>query len=246
VRLASPTDAQIDAEFEASAPVDRRYELKLPLLNRNAAGIWSSIRRHPLGFEELHPPRQINNVYFDTPHLSCFTTSIAGVSRRLKLRLRWYGESDDVGKGQLEWKWRAGNAGWKWSAPVAWEGNLAKQSWSPLRDRFRSDLDGRQRATFDALSITTLLNRYRRSYFISRDGRCRLTLDEDLSFIAQTGGLSLQTLGVTPCRRMQVLEVKVAYDEADVVRSALQGFPYRPARFSKYTTGLELFLGAQG
>lgn len=220
-----------------------RFEFKLPLVNRTPAGVWSSIRRHPLAFEEQYPPRRINNLYFDTPALSCFQTSVAGVSRRLKLRLRWYGDDDSVDHGALEWKWRADKAGWKWTLPVRWEGELVKSSWRELRARLREELGGKERATFDALAIPTLLNRYRRRYFVSRDQRCRLTLDEELSFNPQIGIVRPHTRFAIHGRRLRVLELKVAQTEVEVVREALQGFPYRSARFSKYTTGLELFLG---
>lgn len=227
---------------ELTAPVTPRFELKLPLANRTPAAVEAAIRSHPLGFESLHPPRRVSSVYFDTPGFACLQTSLEGVSRRLKLRLRWYGESDAPGAGQLEWKWRRGDAGWKWTVPLAWEGELAKQRWSELRERARAELNGAQRATFDALAMATLLVRYRRSYFVSRDGTCRLTLDQDLSFVPQSGGLGLQLRGALPCPRIQVLELKVAYDRSDCAREALRGFPYARARFSKYTLGLELYL----
>ncbi len=231
---------------ELPGPLSQRREIKIPLHNRTAAGVEASIRRHPMGFETLYPDRQINNVYFDTPSLTCFTTSTAGVHRRLKLRLRWYGSGDAVREGQLEWKWRLGIGGWKWTVPVSWQEDLDKLRWSQLRDRMRSGLDGRQRATFDALAVPTLLNRYRRSYFVSRDGSCRLTWDTQLLFVAQAGGLALQRLGGASCWRTQVLEIKVDLVRADDARRALRGFPYRPARYSKYTAGIELFLGAGG
>ena len=70
----------------------------------------------------------------------------------------------------------------------------------------------------------------------------RLTLDDSLVFVPQSGGLALQTRGALPWRRVQVLEVKLPTGEAAAAREALHGFPYRPARFSKYTTGIELAL----
>jgi len=227
---------------ELGAPQQRRFELKLPLENRTPAAVYAAIRRHPLGFEPLHPERRVNSIYFDTPAFSCLHTSVEGVSRRLKLRLRWYGDDDAVDAGQLEWKWRRGRDGWKWTLPVAWEGELAKQRWSALRGQLREGLDGRQRATFDALAVPALLVRYQRAYWISRDGRCRLTVDGALRFAAQTGGLAPQLRGELPAHRIQVLELKLPVSRPELAREALQGFPYRPARFSKYTTGMGLCL----
>ncbi|MGI9590134.1 MAG: VTC domain-containing protein [Myxococcota bacterium] len=240
--LATAAALAVQGELEPPPAAQPRVELKLPLANRTPAAVLGAIRRHPLGFERLHATRWIHNVYFDTPSLCCFQTSVAGASQRLKLRLRWYGAAAGEGVGALEWKWRRGGAGAKWVVPVRWEGELAKQPWSVLRRGFRCELDGRQRATFDALAIPTLLNRYRREYWISRDGRVRLTLDDSLVFVPQSGGLALQTRGALPWHRVQVLEVKLPTGEAGTAREALRGFPYRPARFSKYTTGIELAL----
>ena len=234
------------AGLDANQGTDPRYEIKLPLRNRTPAGLWSSIRRHPMAFEPLYPDRRINNVYFDTSELTSFYASHAGLDRRLKVRLRWYGDSDDVETGHLEWKWRQGMTGFKWRREVHWEGGLAKRSWRQLRQALRADLDGAQRATFDALAFPTLLNRYRRSYFISRDGSCRLTWDRELLYIAQMRGKAPRTRAAVPHRRMDVLEIKLPASHSDDVRRVLAGFPYRPARFSKYTTGLESFLGVIG
>jgi SPX domain protein involved in polyphosphate accumulation len=226
-----------------SAPIARRYEIKLPLRNRTTAAVECSIRSHPMGFETLYPDRHIQNLYFDTPALSAFHASQAGLDRRVKLRLRWYGECEAPVAGQLEWKWRAGALGWKWQVPVAWKEELTKISQSRLRGALREHLDGRQRSILDAMAIPTLHNRYLRSYYVSRDGSVRLTRDRQLSFAPQTGGLVFQRRRDIDCWRMEVLEVKVdSARRADAAR-ALAGFPYRPARFSKYGTGLELSLG---
>ena len=196
-----------------------------------------------MAFERSFPDRRINNVYFDTSELACFHASRAGLDRRLKIRLRWYGETDDIEQGHLEWKWRRGMTGFKWRREVVWGGGFGKRSWSRLRADLRTDLDAEQRATFDALPFPTLLNRYRRSYFVSRDGRARLTWDRDLEYLSQIGSRTPRVRGTVPHRRMSVLEIKLPASESDTARRVLAGFPYRPARFSKYAAGVETFLG---
>ncbi|MBW2540819.1 MAG: polyphosphate polymerase domain-containing protein [Deltaproteobacteria bacterium] len=232
-----------DNEIESAiTETDARLEVKFPLANRTSAGVDAAIRSHPMGFERLFPTRWIHNIYFDTPDLSCFYTSMSGASQRLKLRLRWYGDPAGPGGGALEWKWRRNTLGRKWVAPVDWEGSLEKQRWSALRIGFRAELGARQRASFDALALPTLLNRYRREYWISRDGSIRLTLDDQLSFVPQRSPLAPQMRGSIPWGRMRVLEIKAPATSTQAVRNAARGFPYRPARFSKYTAGMELSL----
>lgn len=232
-------------EIEPSAAeTGVRLEIKFPLGNRTRAGVEAAIRLHPMGFERLHPTRRISNFYFDTPELSCFWASLSGANQRLKLRLRCYDGAD--GTGALEWKWRRGSSGRKWVIPVRWHGELAKQRWSELRSAFREALGGRQRASFDALALPTLMNRYRREYFISRDGSVRLTLDDELCFVPQRGGLAPQLHGEIGWSRMRVLELKVPADAQDAASRAARGFPYRPARFSKYAAGMELWASGGG
>jgi SPX domain protein involved in polyphosphate accumulation len=230
-------------EIETStSETDARLEIKFPLANRTSAGVASAIRSHSMGFERLFPTRWINNIYFDTPNLTCFYTSMSGAAQRLKLRLRWYGDSVGAEGGALEWKWRRSALGRKWVAPVEWEGNLEKHRWSALRYRFRDGLAVKQRASFDALALPTLLNRYRREYWISRDGSVRLTVDDQLSFIPQRSSLAPQMRGSVPWARLRVIELKAPAASIQSVREAARGFPYRPARFSKYTAGMELTL----
>jgi hypothetical protein len=232
------------ADESEESGVDRsaRLEIKLPLENRTPAGVYAAIRLHPMGFERLHPTRWIHNIYFDTPDLSCFHASISGASQRLKLRLRWYDEPDGAGVGSLEWKWRRSSLGHKWVVPVRWHGELAKQRWSELRSAFRDALGGRQRSSFDALAIPTLLNRYRREYWISRDGSVRMTVDDCLRFLPQRSVIAPQLHGEIGWARLRVIELKTPAATPEAARHAARGFPYRPARFSKYTAGMELSL----
>lgn len=235
----------VEQPFEANQESDRRYEIKLPLANRTPAAIEYAIHSHPAGFETLYPDRWIQNVYFDTIDYKCFQVSNAGADQRVKLRLRWYqdseqaSDSEDPSSGQLEWKHRRGALGWKWTEFVDWEEGLSKIGWSSARSRMRASIGGRQRRVFDALPVPTLFNRYLRSYYISRDGRCRLTHDRKLGFAPQIGGLNVRTRFPTLALGIDVLEIKVVQRDFEVAREILNELPYRPARFSKYCTGIE-------
>jgi hypothetical protein len=250
-RLSSARDADarharvVEQLLEDFAPeqlpaLEHRCELKLPVRHHGSADVWRAIRCHPLGFEALYPDRGVHNLYFDTPGLAAYAASLEGAEPRLKLRLRWYGESDDVREGRLEWKWRRGPRSWKWSTPVAWSDDLLKLRWSALRDELRRELDGRQRATFDAMARPVLLNRYLRSYFVSRDGSCRLTHDRQLVFAAQLGARVRPGVRPLRCWGLEVLEIKTAAERPDVAERALRGFPFHAARFSKYAAGVGL------
>ena len=70
-----------------------RYELKLICNGQWLAQTRSWIRLHPIGFTTAYSPRQVNNIYLDTPTFDTLNANLTGVSKRKKLRLRWYGSS---------------------------------------------------------------------------------------------------------------------------------------------------------
>ena len=96
----------------------------------------------------------------------------------------------------------------------------------------------------DALStearaqVAVLLNRYRRSYFLSADGRFRLTVDSQLEF-RPVGRLESPRLARALERDTVVVELKYDADldlEAERIASA---FPFRVTKSSKYAAGIE-------
>ena len=43
-------------------------------------------------FYKAHPDRYINNIYFDTVNLDNNWDNVAGNSKRMKIRVRWYND----------------------------------------------------------------------------------------------------------------------------------------------------------
>ena len=69
-----------------------RHERKYRILHQSFAFVQQMIRHHPRGFRSLYPDRQVNNIYLDTPQLQCCRDNVAGLAKRRKYRVRWYGE----------------------------------------------------------------------------------------------------------------------------------------------------------
>jgi hypothetical protein len=217
-----------------------RYEAKLLLRDEPRPRLLAAVARHPLGFGPEFPDRQVHNVYFDGPGLPCLQEAAAGLSERAKLRLRWYDAEEPGGRATLEVKRRVVGLGWKERTPVRWEGALAELTAGQVRAALRPQLSPTQRALFDRLGVFSLYNTYRRRYLRSRDGACRLTIDDALGFVPQLGGRRLTRRRPTVLRRLCIVELKVAADRRDVLRRALQGFQQRPSRCSKYALGVGL------
>jgi hypothetical protein len=85
-----------------------------------------------------------------------------------------------------------------------------------------------------------LINRYRREYYVSQDGRFRVTIDSELTYFrAMPLASALVARGVDH----GVVIVELKYDQphergADRVASL---FPFRVTRSSKYVRGVEWF-----
>ncbi len=201
--------------------------------------VLARIRRHPALFREAYPPRWINNLYFDTPDLRSFHDHVCGLSWRDKTRLRWYGPAGEaVVHPVLERKIKrgivSGKLGYRLS-PLSLNGGMPwaevqqRQASSELPERLREHLRERR---------PVLVNRYLRRYYLSADGRLRLTVDTDLEFRDARGANgSLPRLAVAGPRI--ILELKYAPDHAEEAAAATQALPFRLTRCSKYVLGVE-------
>jgi len=155
-----------------------RYERKFLVSELTAGEIEALVKLHPAMFREQHLPRFVNNVYFDSYDLKSYLDSVDGVDKRMKCRIRWYGDLFGViGKPTLEIKAKEGSVNKKIGFPMP-----------PLRlgKHFRTadvkDAVSRSGAPDllknHVMSLEgTLLNRYRRKYFVSTHHECRITIE---------------------------------------------------------------------
>ena len=72
-----------------------------------------SIRLSSLLLSKSYPDRWVNNIYFDNINLDLFNQSIEGISRRTKVRLRWYGDFHNIENSILELKLKSGHKNMK-------------------------------------------------------------------------------------------------------------------------------------
>lgn len=222
------------------APQDIRYEIKFVASPRENSLLQTWLASSRCGWRTMYPDRVVNNVYLDTCDLQAYVQNQAGDSERRKLRFRWYGETwAGQNGGTLEVKCRRDSIGWKWNARVDWPFDLTRRSWQQWRDGLRPFLPGPHRMLLDARPMPVLVNRYTRSYFVSRDGHLRLTVDHDLRSWPQLGA-SRPRLG-RPAHAVEVLviEIKCAVADRAFASDALRDIPWRVSRNSKYVIGVE-------
>ena len=217
-----------------------RYERKFFISELTRQEVESIVRLHPAIFSEIYHQRFVNNIYLDSPDMRSYLDNIDGSQRRMKLRVRWYGDlSGIIEKPILELKIKDGLLGRK----VSFALNLFSIDEKSFRfgeiiDAVRgSDIPDLVKMEFAALG-PTLLNRYRRRYYISADGNYRITIDSDTVFYRiNTHNCSLSH--ELTDRTNTILELKYNQNRDHYARQITNHFPFRMTRSSKYTSGIE-------
>ena len=216
-----------------------RYERKFVAEGFSPAEVLARVRRHPCAFREVYPPRVVNNIYLDSPSRRDYHDHINGVANRTKTRVRWYGpQFESAERPTLERKLKRG--------AVSGKAGHALPKLSINGGCFRSLLT----RNFEAADLPpvlrlalqhmepTLVNRYRRHYFLSRDGRFRLTVDSELQFAGvQADGRPTAFSGAASA--VVIIELKFGPELAEKARLVTNTLPFRVSRFSKYVAGIE-------
>jgi hypothetical protein len=218
-----------------------RYELKLVCAPHRLAQARSWIRLHPAGFGVAYPPRRVNSLYFDTPHLSSFGENLAGVSERQKLRLRWYGEDVKDIAPVLELKQKRNLLGRKKQARLPCRLDLAS-TWREILATVRACTEPEWRVLLQTMGQPTLLNHYQREYYATPDGALRVTLDYACAAYDQRLSLRPNLRVSLPVADRVVIEIKAALEQAERLQEAAAQFPALRTRNSKYAGSLQTAL----
>lgn len=220
-----------------------RYERKFTAAQVPVREIELTVRLHPSLFRVAYPPREINNVYFDTPGMSSYHEHTNGSANRRKTRIRWYGSAHgQVSKPILEFKGKRGLVNFKRSERLPaflFEGTVNDSSMIAMCRE-----NGTSPDVIDHLASRrpVLFNRYRRQYFETADRLVRLTIDHELQFA---------DLRDRPhCRRatfaeegLVVIELKYRRDHERHGALAASELPFRLDRLSKYVRGVQRLAG---
>ncbi len=218
-----------------------RYEVKIPCEPHHLPQIQALVRLHPAHWRVAYPPRQINNVYFDTADYQGLNGNLSGVGTRGKLRLRWYGPClDTITEARLELKYREGAVGGKGIWPLAITLDLAYKSWPEICHSIRETADAPAASWLAQFAYPVLINHYQREYYVTTDHQVRLTVDTRLRAFGQrfSDRPNLRRPAVIADR--VIIELKAPTDRASYQRltKALAYFPLRPDRHSKYVRGM--------
>ncbi len=217
--------------------MNTRYELKFPANpeQRHAVAVW--LLEDGLFLSRKHAWRTVNNIYFETPDWHSYADNVAGLSRREKTRLRWYGKQDTgTVSARFEIKSRANSTGSKQVSGLDLRVEQLMQS-DGLTETLKAELSEQFLSHLPEESIPVLYTGYEREYFESTDG-IRMTIDTNLRFAdpRQSNWLKRSTVvsGLDT-----VVEFKFALETKELVTRRLDRFPLRAHRNSKYTIGID-------
>ena len=213
---------------------DLRYEVKFAAYSSELSRVQQWLKIRPEGFVTAYPTRKVNGVYFDTFDYRAYSENLAGVSRRTKVRLRWYGDTFSPEHVTLEVKQKRNKLGWKQRYRVS-DGIFGDEKrWSHVVRELRQALPVEARHWVDQNPLPVILNRYDRDYFVSADGRIRATIDSNQHAFDQRHALLPNTTRRTINQDLIVIEFKFSPEDYRLASALLANVPLRIGRHSKY------------
>jgi hypothetical protein len=196
------------------------------------------VRLHPDAFREAYPPRQVNNVYFDSHEMHCLEDNLIGVGERSKLRFRWYGTGYSAIRGFLELKHKSGQVGWKDQCPIETTLDLSTGTWPDLVRQLRAHASGTAAFWLAQADQPVLINGYMREYYESADRQVRVTIDCNHVAYEQMMYAAPNLVSRSHVRGPVIIEIKADTALHRRVSDVLCTFPLPTGRHSKYVSGL--------
>jgi hypothetical protein len=210
--------AELNERAELQTRVDRKYVLPLADAVSLLHGLDLSTRALEIDGERTF---RYQSVYFDTPELTSYRLTALRRRRRFKIRTRTYVDSALCFLEVKTEGYRGGTVKDRIPYQVTCEETVEPGRW--FVDRVLGLPEG---WTF----APALRTRYRRTTFYIPDGNSRVTVDTDLGWLDTTGRH-------LDAPHLAVVETKTASAACLVDRLLWRG-GHRPARISKYATGL--------
>lgn len=161
---------------------------------------------------------------------------------RVKVRLRWYGEQlGFIEKPVLEFKIKEGLLGRKDSFKLnsfTLDSNFSRETMEAALTKKKIPAEVRN----EVLALQpTMLSQYHRTYYLSLDGKYRLTVDGSMIFRRITYNKPI-FLEKHYDRLTSILEMKYGHGDDEEARAISTGFPFLLTKSSKYVQGLERLL----
>ncbi len=215
-----------------------RLEIKIPY---NSDQI-SKIEKKLLMIKEItkhHPNRIVNSIYFDNLNLEMAQDNIDGLSKRCKIRVRYYGEKEN--DCNLEIKKKINRFGFKkiFNLKKKIDKIDLSELFSLKNDLYKSVI---QDSFVEKFIVKDNLQpqigvRYLREYYIF--DKIRLTHDKNINYTSFSNDKKITQKSTTD--NINVIEIKFDYSDFKLAKFILNKIEIKPKRFSKYVRGLSFF-----
>jgi len=216
-----------------------RYEFKYTYEGVLFDEVYNEVMLHPMMFREIYYERSVHNIYLDDIKLGNYYDNLHGVKDRVKHRIRWYNDDCNAVNPTLEYKCKKDKLGWKhlYKMPdfsldtfFCWD-DYIETVYKAFEEK------GNDIIIADEISaeIPTLLNSYKRRYFISSDENFRVTIDYDLKYMSMG---KRYAFSVPYYDDRIIMELKFDEDQYKNCSSITLPFGKRISNNSKYTTGM--------
>jgi len=224
-----------------------RKEIKFKVFIKDIGKFYSWLLNSP--FKKSYEDRRVNSLYYDTYNLDFANDNITGLSKRIKIRARWYSKYDqnflnDFCKDKnfkFEVKRKVNNLSDK---VFLLEVSCNKEDTFLKRQNFLKKKLNQAISNYSIISKLLLRNiifvGYKREYyqhFFSPN--IRLTIDKDIACsISNKLPNSKQSI---ISNNYIIVEFKFEYNMEKLVTQLLKNFPFRRIRSSKYLYALSRY-----
>jgi len=216
---------------------DYRHEVKFITNISNYNELFGWIKKSSLVFKKSYPDRLVSNIYFDNYKYDALESNLSGISKRQKVRYRWY-NSHLPSTGALEIKHKKNNLGWKDLFIVNNSPYKEGDSWHEIIKKIKQQIPTNAINYLNTYNQPVLFNNYHRQYLESRNKKIRLTIDLKQNFYQQRSLITPNFTRKKPCLNIMTVELKCSNQDRDIASDFLKTIPIRHSRYSKYVVGM--------
>ena len=206
-----------------------RFERKWVYQNTDHLTLVSSLIRSNLLFNNQHPNRRVNSIYFDDKDYSSIIENLDGVSNKKKFRVRWYGKEYELLNPKLEIKIKRGFENKKNIYELNEINGLKFNDFKNL-ELIKDIVNSKNKNKNIIYPILT--THYDRQYFISNNKKIRATVDYNLKsiYLKNLSQIEIVKNYSSTC----ILEVKYPTNLDRYVRENLSAITLRLSKNSKF------------
>ena len=211
-----------------------RYELKFVLNELQLSHLLVLIKE--FGFKKHFPKRNVNSIYFEDYNFSSVKDNISGISKRKKVRLRWYNKNNTP--PFLEIKKRSGRVGKKvkFNTPFKNGDEVKKMTSKEISNVLNSKHFLDNKLLMDPNLKPLLFVSYDRDYLVSNQG-IRLTIDKKIQFGSVSYFKSINSKKKFFYNK-NIVELKFPLELKQFLKKTFKKTELIPSRHSKYLVGI--------